>query len=227
MASHPDGVDDGFDLDDLPQPLRARFEALLEGGRLEVRRDGSTVATLEAVPTVLEGVLLPPQAQRTPPPPTPEGAAVVVTASKLSERARAVLAEALGRDYVVIDMLSAPETADVVLTHPVSPKLIQAFARMFPRARIIVTEMDDPELNVHYTGNVARLLDAGAEAYLPPRSLSQTGADMRQLLGSGHPELGARPRATGQLPAADAGGPPEPSGTIESPRSASFGDDPA
>ncbi|HET9634115.1 MAG TPA: hypothetical protein VFP73_17090, partial [Terrabacter sp.] len=101
----------------------------------------------------------------------------------------------------------APPTADVLLTHPVSPQLLGSLRGMFPDARIIVTEIEDEELGVSQPGPVSRLLDAGACAYLPPRPLREVAASMHAYLtGSGAPQLtaGGATDPAGLLPAAPA-----------------------
>lgn len=52
----------------------------------------------------------------------------------------------------------------------------------FPDARVIITEIDDEELGVSYSGPVSRLLDAGATAYLPPRPVSAIASMVRDVL---------------------------------------------
>lgn len=87
----------------------------------------------------------------------------------LSTAARRRLGEAFGEDYMVLDLVDAPEDADILLTHPISLQLLGALRERFPRAEVVVTEIDDEEAGVSYLGPVSRLLDAGASAYLPPR----------------------------------------------------------
>ncbi len=137
---------------------------------------------------------------------------VVATATKLSKAARQRLSDELGDGYVVLDLLRAPASADVVLTHPVSPQLLGSLRGMFPQARIIVTEIEDDELGVSAPGPVSRLLDAGASAYLPPRPLREVAANVHAYLtGSGAPQLtagdsGTPPRAA--LGSSPEGAPP-------------------
>jgi len=159
-------------------------------------------------PSVLEGmVVAAPQAAADLPDTgrVPDGVTVVATATKLSDAARRRLSDELGADYIVLDLLKAPPTADVVLTHPVSPQLLGSLRGMFPDARIIVTEIEDEELGVSQPGPVSRLLDAGACAYLPPRPLREVAASMHAYLtGSGAPQLtaGGVTDPAGLLPAA-------------------------
>jgi DNA-binding NarL/FixJ family response regulator len=115
---------------------------------------------------------------------------VVATATKLSDAARRRLSDELGPGYIVLDLLKAPTTADVVLTHPVSPQLLGSLRASFPNARVIVTEIDDEELGVSHPGPVSRLLDAGASAYLPPRPLREVASSIHAYLtGSDAPQL--------------------------------------
>ena len=72
----------------------------------------------------------------------------------------------------MLDLNEAPDSAEVVLIPAVSPTLVGMLRSRFRSARILVTEIEDEELGAHYTGPVTRILDAGATAYLPPRSIS-------------------------------------------------------
>lgn len=88
---------------------------------------------------------------------------------------------------MVLDLGDAPEDADILLTHPISLQLLGALRERFPRAEVVVTEIDDEESGVSYLGPVSRLLDAGASAYLPPRPLpaiaSAVDAHVRAVRG--------------------------------------------
>ncbi|GGL65847.1 hypothetical protein GCM10010129_06740 [Streptomyces fumigatiscleroticus] len=77
---------------------------------------------------------------------------------------------------------SAPATADVLLVPPVSPQLIANLRSAFPEARVVVTEIEDDELGVSYHGPVRRLLDAGAEAYLPATSVPRLARQLDHTL---------------------------------------------
>lgn len=170
------------------------MEAALAGHEVTVRREGRDLGVLAIRPAVLEGAVVSgPKAEpaaSVPPEGVPNGVTVVATATKLSDAARRRLSDELGPDYIVLDLLKAPTTADVLLTHPVSPQLLGSLRAGFPNARIIVTEIDDAELGVSQTGPVSRLLDAGASAYLPPRPLREVAANVHAYLtGSGAPQL--------------------------------------
>lgn len=101
---------------------------------------------------------------------------------KLSDSARTSLSDQLGADYIVLDMHAAPVSADVLLVPPVSPQLIDNLRSAFPTARIVVAEIEDDELGVSYQGPVRRLLDAGAEMYLPPATVPQLAERLDQTL---------------------------------------------
>ena len=167
---------------------------------MRLRHEGRDVGVLAFRKSVLEGTVVSGPAVRgesAPPEAVPDGVTVVATATKLSDAARRRLSDELGSDYIVLDLLKAPPTADVVLTHPVSPQLLGALRAGFPNARVIVTEIDDEELGVSAPGPVSRLLDAGASAYLPPRPLREVAASMHAYLtGSGAPQLTAAAPAT-------------------------------
>lgn len=210
-----------IEITELPGELREVFDRLLFGFPVEVTRDGKPVASLEASSLVLEGQIVA-AGQRAGGSggsndgasrwsiPRPEGdVQVVATAMKLSDSARRRLAQELGEPYVVLDLNEAPASTDVLLTHPVSPQLLGALRGMFPQARIIVTEIEDPELGVSYTGAVTRMLSAGAEAYLPPRPIGAVGQELKRQLESVRPQLaapGTAPGRTGEIGGRAGGG---------------------
>lgn len=49
----------------------------------------------------------------------------------------------------------------------------------------MITEIEDEELGVRYSGPVSRLLDAGASAYLPPRPIDELAANVHAYLTQG------------------------------------------
>ncbi|MGW4487474.1 hypothetical protein ACWEOE_26955 [Amycolatopsis sp. NPDC004368] len=107
---------------------------------------------------------------------------VVATTMKLSQAARAALSEQLGSDYVVLDMRSAPKTADVVLVPPGSPQLIGALHETYPKAHVVVAEIEDPELGISYEGPVRRMIDAGAETYLASTTIPRLAAQLDHVV---------------------------------------------
>ncbi|KMS70095.1 hypothetical protein ACM01_32520 [Streptomyces viridochromogenes] len=195
-----------------PEDVIAFIEALGPGEELVITRDGEPIARISgaadaadaATRAPLLGVLIDPvvpdgtdRADRTDGADEEQsfahaGVTVVVTAMELSESARVSLSDQLGPDYIVVDLHAAPATADVLLVPPVSPQLIAGLRSAFPRARVIVAEIEDDELGVSYQGPVRRLLDAGAEVYLPPatvpglaRQLDHTLTHRHRLTGGG------------------------------------------
>ncbi|MFI8434699.1 hypothetical protein ACIGJO_13270 [Streptomyces sp. NPDC079020] len=203
----------------LPADVMARIDALAPGEDLVITRGGEPVARISGVPgavvigTVVDPVT--PSAADEEPSPAGKGVTVVVTAMKLSDSARASLSERLGADYLVLDIHAAPVSADVLLVPPVSPQLIGSLRSAFPGARVVVAEIEDDELGVSYQGPVRRLLDAGAEAYLPPATVPH----LAQLLDR---TLTRRNRPLGGFPAPEIESPTpeiEPCrGTPDSPR---------
>ncbi|GAB3376576.1 hypothetical protein [Amycolatopsis echigonensis] len=168
------------DIGRLPDDVVALVDALGPGENLVLTRDGLPVAAISS-------------AGPRPGPPRTDDAdvTVVATAMKLSASARRALSAELGPDYVVLDPHSAPATADVLLVPPVSPQLIGNLRAKFPKARVVLAEVEDTELGISYHGPVRRLLDAGAETYLTSanvphlaRQLDHTVAQ-RQQLGRG------------------------------------------
>lgn len=59
----------------------------------------------------------------------------------------------------------------MLLIPAVSPQLIGSLRARFPQARMIIAEIEDEELGVSYQGPVSRLLNAGADSYLPPSTI--------------------------------------------------------
>lgn len=208
-----------LDLEALPTEVAERIEAVMRGETVAVVRGCEELGTLGFTSAVLEGDLVPMSRLGQPAVKVPEGITVVVTAMALSMAARRRLAEEFGEDYMVLDLVDAPADADILLTHPISLQLLGALRARFPRARVIITEIDDEEAGVNYSGPVSRLLDAGAEAYLPPRSLRGVAAAIdaqvrmrTELAGSGHSEgryirSGSRYRAIDGVAEHDQSGP--------------------
>lgn len=167
-----------IDVGRLPKDVVDLIDALGPGENLVVTRDGKPVATISGVRSE------PPRADY-------DDVTVVATAMKLSASARRSLSAELGSDYVVLDLHSAPATADVLLVPPVSPQLIGSLRAKFPKARVVLAEVEDAELGVSYHGPVRRLLDAGAETYLTSANVPHLARQLdhavtrRQQLGGG------------------------------------------
>ena len=161
-----------IDLARLPDDVAALIAGLAPGGTLTVTRGGEPVATITAAGSApLEGLVISARAASDDSADRRTAAAdgsvtVVATAMKLSDSARTKLSNELGADFIVLDMHSAPRTADVLLVPPISPQLLGNLCEMFPAARVVVAELEDPELGISYRGPVRRLIDSGAELYL-------------------------------------------------------------
>lgn len=169
-----------IDVSRLPSDVVDLIDALGPGEPLVLTRDGEPVAMIASTSSRPE--------------PSRTGCAdvtVVATAMKLSASARMSLAAELGSDYLVLDLHSAPATADVLLVPPVSPQLIGGLRAKFPKARVVLAEVEDAELGVSYHGPVRRLLDAGAETYLTSANVPHLARQLdhavthQQLLASG------------------------------------------
>ncbi|NUR14982.1 MAG: hypothetical protein HOQ13_01520 [Dermatophilaceae bacterium] len=178
-----------IDLATLPPQLRDLVEALVEGAEVTVDRAGETVGTLSFRPAVLTGTVHTPHGEQGPRDtrlgrPLPEGVKVVVTAMRLSREARRRLGDAMGPGFLVVDFADAPDSADIVLSHPVSPQLLGRFHLLFPEAHVIVTEIHDPELGIDVTGPVGRILDAGVQAYLPARPVEKVAENVQAYLAA-------------------------------------------
>lgn len=185
------------DLQDLPAHVREAVRVARSGGDITVTDGGEVLGSLQFRRHVLEGTLLPaasgagdgedPQADA----PHGDGVLVIAAAMELPAALRARLSAEYGPDAIVLDIREAPRTADVVLTHPVSPMLVANLRSMFPRARVVVTEIVDEEFGVRYAGDVTRMLEAGAETYLPPADVGTLAGALRAHLESGTgPALG-------------------------------------
>ncbi|ROP41697.1 hypothetical protein [Saccharothrix texasensis] len=169
-----------LDVTRLPEDVVALLDALRPGESLVVTREGAPIATVTGT-----------GARHVDREPSVRDVTVVATAMKLSRSARAALSAALGGDYIVLDLHAAPKTADVLLVPPGSPQLIGLLRSTFPRARVIVAEVEDDRLAVSFHGPVRRMLDAGADGYLTsttiPRLARQLDHDVtrRRLLAAG------------------------------------------
>ncbi|WP_116199665.1 hypothetical protein [Amycolatopsis circi] len=178
-----------IDVSCLPEDVVALIDALRPGEHLVLTRDGNPIAAVT-------GAGLRPEPPRT----DYDDVTVVATAMKLSASARMSLSAELGSDYLVLDLHSAPATADVLLVPPVSPQLIGSLRAKFPKARVVLAEVEDAELGVSYHGPVRRLLDAGAETYLTSanvphlaRQLDHAVTQRQQLAGGGAAPLKISP----------------------------------
>ncbi|GAA4016197.1 hypothetical protein GCM10022247_44000 [Allokutzneria multivorans] len=152
------------DVTRLPDDVASLIDALRPGENVVITQDGEPIATISTA----RGT--PDEAFTEPGSPDAEDeedeVTIVATAMKLSASARALLSAELGADYIVLDMHKAPATAEVLLTPPISPQLIGGLQSKFPKARVIIAEIEDDVLGVSYEGPIRRLLDAGAETYL-------------------------------------------------------------
>jgi hypothetical protein len=177
-------------------------ESLATSGPVLLRRDGQTIGTLTYSCAVLEGTIVaaPATNQATKPSDMREGTKVLATTMRLSPPARDLLRQSFGPDWVILDFHDAPDTADVVLTCAHSPQLTHRWTLLFPHARIIVTEILDPQFGLDISGPVGRLLDAGAHAYLPPRPLELVAEGVQMhLAGPAIGALGSLPPSVRQL----------------------------
>lgn len=177
-----------IDVTRLPEDVVALIDALDPGENLILTRDGASIAAISSTIDMVQGAIVDRAASDEADDQAPidyESVTVVATAMELSTAARVTLSTQLGADYVVLDMHAAPATADVLLVPPGSPQLIAALRSRFPKARVIVTEIEDHELGIQYYGPVRRLLDAGADAYLPPATVPLLARQLDYTLNQG------------------------------------------
>ncbi len=90
----------------------------------------------------------------------------VVATTMLKVDARARLSEQLGPGFVVLDLRNAPPSTDIVIAPVISAQTISALKHMFPKARVVLTEVEDAEMGVFFPGPVRRAVDAGADGYV-------------------------------------------------------------
>lgn len=152
----------------LPEDVIATIEALPPGEDLFVVRDNVPIAKISGVGKPFRPAHAGAEATSSA---AYDDVTVVATAMRLSSSARATLSSQLGPDYIVLDMHSAPRTAEVLLIPPLSPQLIGSLRASFPKARVVIAEVEDRELGVVHEGPVRRLLDAGADVYFPPSTI--------------------------------------------------------
>ena len=171
-----------LDVEALPPDISAAIEAAIAGENIALTRLGHPIGSLEFRSNVVPGTVIESQAQHGSAASAHQGVSVVATAMRLSDAARRRLSDEFGDDYIVVDIHEAPASADVLLTHPVSPQLLGILRQQFPHAQVLVTEIEDEELGVRYAGPVSRMLDAGAAAYLPPRPIAGVAANVHAFL---------------------------------------------
>lgn len=99
------------------------------------------------------------------------GETVVVITMPLSKQARAELSEMLGPGYAVVDMRSAPSSANIVLTTVVSSHALSILRGTFPRARILFTELHDDERGIGFAGPLSRIVAQAPDGYFIAHSL--------------------------------------------------------
>jgi hypothetical protein len=102
----------------------------------------------------------------------------VVLAVPLESEARERLAVLL--DARIIDVRTECADADLVIYPAASPQLLGELKDKYPKARFVVTELEDWELDIDRTGPVTRLLRSGADAYVVAHSLD----DLAYKLGA-------------------------------------------
>lgn len=183
MAPHTHGVALRFNMSDLPAAFREQLHSLQDGGEIVLIEDGEEVGAVVALPRVLVGQVIAAVADHPDPQATSRpGVKVVATGMKVNQRVRAYLSAALGDGFAVVDIRTAPETIDVLLVPPLSAQALGILRDEFPSARLIVTELDDPESGTWIAGPVTRAMAAGAHAYLTPGTLGDLAAEVRVVI---------------------------------------------
>jgi hypothetical protein len=173
-----------IDVTRLPEDVVALIDALGPGEDLVITRDGDEIATILSTKDAFDDAVTDPDLSTEQP--STDNVTVVATAMKLSAPARLTLSAELGTDYIVLDMHAAPTTTDVLLVPPSSPQLIRGLRSLYPKARVIVTEIEDEELGVSYHGPVRRMLDAGAETYLTSTTVPRLASQLNRAITQRH-----------------------------------------
>lgn len=96
------------------------------------------------------------------------------------------LAGRLGDQVELVDVRAADGQEDVVLVPSTSRQLIGKISATFPRAVVMVVEVEDPDHGVELGGQVMRSLDAGASGYYVARSLDQLAGVVDHALAPQH-----------------------------------------
>jgi hypothetical protein len=112
---------------------------------------------------------------------TPEhlGLPVVAVALRLSPEQLEALRDALGPECAVEDIRRAPRDSALVVVPPCSPGALTAVMRTFPKARVLVVEMEGDATS----GPVARALGAGAAGYVGPVAAAGLAQSVRWAQG--------------------------------------------
>lgn len=191
-----------IDVTRLPADVVELIHALGPGEDLVIMKDGDAFATISSTCGVLDCASIAASTPDEPPMMVYDNVTVVATAMKLSASARTSLSAELGEDYIVLDLHTAPTTADVLLVPPGSPQMIGNLRSMFPRARVVVTEIEDNDLGISYRGPIRRMLDAGAETYLAAtaiprlaRQLDHAITQRQHITGGSTPRPAIEPSA--------------------------------
>ncbi|WP_052596769.1 type II toxin-antitoxin system Phd/YefM family antitoxin [Luteipulveratus mongoliensis] len=170
-----------IDAGQLSEQVLDLIAGLQPGDDLVITRAGEPIATITPYDSVLEGTVMLPDAPADVPPSTAyDGVTVVATAMKLSAEARSRLSAEMGGEVAVIDMMDVVPgiEVNVLLIPAASAHAVGILRRQFPVARIVVTEIEDEELNVSYAGPVRRLLEAGADSYLASSTISHLATQL-------------------------------------------------
>ncbi|NUR57524.1 MAG: hypothetical protein HOV87_02255 [Catenulispora sp.] len=176
----------------LPVEVVQLIAELGPGEVLTVTRDGEPMAKITGAGGPLTGTVIRPESGSTgtaadgtvtaTSASTNTAVTVVATAMKLSDTVRTSLSTELGADYIVLDMDTAPATSDILLVPPISLQLLGALRARFPAARVMVAEVEDPELGLDYRGPVRRMLDSGVEAYLASTTIPRLARQLERAV---------------------------------------------
>jgi hypothetical protein len=102
----------------------------------------------------------------------------IVAALALTPEARAALGEQSGAE--IIDIRDADGGEELILAPAVSRQLLDKLRRAFPRARLLVVEVEDEACGAVFVGPVLRTLRAGADGYYVADTLAKLGEFLRE-----------------------------------------------
>ena len=92
----------------------------------------------------------------------------------------------------MLDLRKAPPSTDIVIAPVISGQTIAALKHMFPRARVVLTEVEDADLGVFFPGPIRRAVEAGADGYVVAGDMAAladfAASDSRLALNPGQPE---------------------------------------
>lgn len=123
----------------------------------------------------------------------------MVVAFPLGDAALTALGNRAGAGVVVRDIRQPGPDPHLVLCPPSSPQLISQVRHQYPRAEVIVVELEDWLRSIHVRGPVGRILDAGAATYFVAPSTEALAGFLTQLSSGAQPVIAGLPGPRGAV----------------------------